>query len=150
MLKLDHCALLRQLRDSCVGRVLDLDPEPEQFTVDAGRAPQRIRPAHPSDKLPNLGVNLRATAAAALSAPIVSKPLPMPADNGLRLNDMQGLSPSRADLRYEDPEQSIGLGQRRSGMRMFENGELLAQNQILEGERLPRPEDRSQRSTHNS
>ena len=82
--------------------------------------------------------------------PVVPKPSPMPADNGRGLNDMQSLSPSRPYSRYEDPEKSIGVAQPRPGISMFENGELLAQHQILEGQISPAPEHRSQRSNNDS
>jgi hypothetical protein len=74
----------------------------------------------------------------------------MPADNRLGLNDMRSLSPSRPYSRYEDPEESIGVAPPRPGMCMFENGELLTQDSILEGQILPAPEHRSQRSNNDS
>ena len=45
------------------GRLSDLDPELQQLTVNAGRAPQRVLHAHPPDQAANLDRDLGSAAA---------------------------------------------------------------------------------------
>src|SRR5580704_19310372 len=69
-------------------RLRDLDPELEQFAVDAGRTPQPIGQAHLPDEAADLPWYLWPTAPIArLPAPIQAEPRPMPPDNGLRLDN---------------------------------------------------------------
>ena len=78
---LDHVLRDRSLRN--------LIPKLQQFSMNPRRAPQRIGPAHASDKVPDLRINPWACAAATLPAPVVPEALPVPAYNYFRLNDMK-------------------------------------------------------------
>ena len=40
------------------GGLADVNPELEQFAVDAGRTPERVGEAHPTDQITDLGVHL--------------------------------------------------------------------------------------------
>src|SRR4029079_442934 len=64
------------------GRLSDLDPELEQFAVDAWSAPQPVGQAHLSDQAPDLQRNLwPATTRARLPAPEQPEARPMPPDD---------------------------------------------------------------------
>jgi len=69
-------------------RLGDLEPELEQFTMDARGAPQWVLPAHPLDEFAQLTVNSgppRPTVR--FPAPIGAKPGAMPSQDRARLND---------------------------------------------------------------
>src|SRR5216684_5431067 len=68
-------------------RLSDLNPELEQFAMDAGRSPQPIGQAHLSDQATDLAGYPRSTATRArLPAPVQSEAHPMPPKYGLRLD----------------------------------------------------------------
>jgi hypothetical protein len=69
-------------------RLGDLEPELEQFTMDARRAPQWVLLAHPLDEFAQLTVNsVPAWPTARFPAPIGPKPCSMPPQDRVRLND---------------------------------------------------------------
>lgn len=69
-------------------RLRDLDPEFEQLTMNSRRAPERVRPAHPSNEVNDLRIDCRASTCPAFPAPVVPKSLSMSAHHGLRLDDV--------------------------------------------------------------
>ena len=69
-------------------RLGDLEPELQQFTMDARRAPQWILLAHPSDEFAQLRFDFGpARLTAGFPAPIGPKPCSMPPQDCIRLND---------------------------------------------------------------
>src|SRR5215467_13864759 len=69
-------------------RLGDLEPELEQFTMDAWSAPQWILRAHPSDELAQLTANCGPPLPTArFPAPVRPKPCSMPPQDRVRLND---------------------------------------------------------------
>src|SRR5258708_18692518 len=89
-------------------RLRDLDPELEQFAMDARRTPQPIGQAHLPDKAPDLPWYLRPTAPSArLPAPIQAEPRPMPPDDGLWLDNRQRVQHRRKQAIEPDEEQSV-------------------------------------------
>ena len=69
-------------------RLGDLEPELQQFTMDARRAPQWILLAHPSDEFAQLRFDFGpARLTAGFPAPIGPKPRSMPPQDCIRLND---------------------------------------------------------------
>src|ERR1039457_6911421 len=77
-------------------RLSDIDPELEQFSMDPRRAPQWIGNAHLADQPADLQRHNRpATTASRLPAPMRPETRAMPADNGVRLNDRQGIANSK-------------------------------------------------------
>ena len=76
-----------------------------------------------------------------LPGPVSAEALPVPPNDRLRLDDHQGPPPIRPATPKDGPESSIEIVQSRSPMRTGqENGELLAQNQVLEGQLASGPE----------
>jgi hypothetical protein len=61
--------------------------------------------------------------------------LSMPTDDGLGLDNVKGFSPIRPGSRQDHPKQPICVCQPRSRMAMFQNRQLLAQDQILSCQR---------------
>ena len=74
----------------------DVDAKFEQFTLDAGRTPKRIVAAHFADQFSHVFGNRRPAKLAATNFPGPDQPeaLTMPANDGFRLDDGQGRSPS--------------------------------------------------------
>ena len=58
----------------------------------------------------------------------------MPPDNGLRLHDGECLSPVRPDPGQQDPEQSVAFLEMGTFRRALQNGDLLPQCEVLEGQ----------------
>jgi hypothetical protein len=76
------------------------DAEHEQLAVDLGRAPEGIGLGHLADELPDLrgDVALRWCAGARLPAPEQAETGPMSTDDGVRLDDDEGVCPAGPDL----------------------------------------------------
>jgi hypothetical protein len=64
----------------------------------------------------------------ALPTPVEAKTLPVPAEDGLRLNEDESATPSGPDLREVGPQESIGGPKRDAPSRALalENEELMA------------------------
>jgi len=77
--------------------------------MDARRAPERIGEGHGADEFCNLAVDGRSTGSTASGLPVPegAEALSVPANNGLRLNDMERLAPPRPPLREPHPEEAI-------------------------------------------
>jgi hypothetical protein len=69
----------------------------------------------------------------------------MPPHDGVRLDDEQDVSPSGPHARERDPEEAVPKGQVRARATALEDGELLAQGEVLEGQVGARPKHRSRR-----
>jgi hypothetical protein len=112
-------------------RLRDLNPELEQFAVDARRAPQRVLDTHSPDQCAQLGVNPQPPSKRArLPTPIVAKAGPMPAherlgtDHGddlqhrrkpsIQLDEDQAIAVAEADLSPSAVAQLADIGARRS------------------------------------
>ena len=87
------------------GRLRLVDAEFQQLTVDAGSAPQRVGAAYLTNEPPDLRRDHRpARPSPTLPGPVESKPLSMPADDGLGLDDYEGSHPAAPCPRQQDPE----------------------------------------------
>ena len=64
----------------------------------------------------------------------------MPADDGVGLDDDEGLSPSRPELRQEDPKGAVCWCDPGLGSLMGVDGELLAQSEFDQGLLAPASE----------
>ena len=115
-------------------RLGDLNAEFQKFSMYSRRTPERVRQAHFSHELSSLLVNSRASVPTAFPAPVVTKSLPMPADNCIRPHNMQDTRPVRLKLAQYDPEQSVRIAQARSGATEFQGCQLLTQCQILKSQ----------------
>src|ERR1700716_3929282 len=75
----------------------DIDAELEEFTVNTRRAPERVREAHVSNELSDLGRRTWPTTAwSRFPAPVRSETSAMPADYRLRFEDFQSVQHARS------------------------------------------------------
>ena len=129
------------LRD---GRLGGCDPELEEFAVNSRRTPGGIGPVHLKDELSDFVGDRRPAGPvrSALPTPIEAETLPVPAEDGLRLNEDESATPSGPDLREVGPQESIGGPKRDAPSRALalENEELMAQGEYLGLERSPAAE----------
>src|SRR5713226_5363096 len=74
----------------------DIDPEFEQFTVDAGRAPERILAAHLADQFSHVLRDRRSAGSAVtdLPRPEEAEAPTVPSNHGFRLDDDQAITPN--------------------------------------------------------
>ena len=68
----------------------------------------------------------------------------MPADDGLGLDDGERLLPARPPATQGKPEESIGRAETRSRVLPSEDGELLSEREVLQGQAGPAGEDREE------
>ena len=57
----------------------------------------------------------------------------MPADDGLRFHNDEGVSPAGPNVAQDGPEEPVERGQRRSRPFALENSDLLAEGEYFEG-----------------
>ena len=94
------------LRD---GRLRQRESQLEELAMDPRCTPRGVCLMHLQDELSNLGIDWRSARAqrSALPAPVESESLAVPPDDGLRLNDHEGLTPSGPEAREPGPEDAI-------------------------------------------
>ena len=70
----------------------DIDPEFEEFAVDARSAPERVFPAHLADQFADFIRNARPPGSAVMNFPLPekSKAFTVPGDDAFRLDDDEG------------------------------------------------------------
>ncbi len=101
--------------------------------MDPRRAPVRIGPSHFGDEAADGRVLSRASQRPTrLPLPEKTKALPVPADDCLGLDDEECAAPTGPDLGKAGPEGSVDGGDRRMRRPPVEEGELLAESQVLE------------------
>jgi len=97
----------------------DVEPELEQFAVNAWRSPERIRERHGAHEIRKLRADPRSThpPATGLPSPESAEALPVPANYGLGADEVERLAPSSPPVGEPHPEGAIeapGLGSLRS------------------------------------
>ena len=104
--------------------------------MDARRAPEGIGEGHGADELGDLRIDGRTTGSTSPRLPVPERaetPV-VPANHGLRLNDMERFAPPCPPLREADPEYAVEKTDPRSLGTAAEQGELLSQRQVLKNE----------------
>ena len=104
--------------------------------MDARRAPERIGERHRADEFGNLRADGRSTRspASGLPGPESAKALPMPTNYCLGANDVERLAPPGSPLGEPYPEGAIEAPEPRPLRVVAEQGELLAERQVLQRE----------------
>jgi len=104
--------------------------------MNARRAPEGIGEGHGADELGDLRIDGRTTGSTAprLPVPERAEAPPVPANHGLRLNDMERFAPPCPPLREPHPEDAVEETDPRSLGAAAEQGELLSQRQVLKNE----------------
>ncbi len=120
-------------RDGCWGH---LNLQHEQLSVDSRGSPERIFTGHSSDQIPDLSGDLRTAPVPppALQSPEELETPPMPGNYRFWLDDNEHLGPVSPYLGEEDPEQSIGFRQSGAFHRSTEDGKLLPECQVFQGQ----------------
>ena len=119
--------------------------------MNARRAPEGIGEGQGADELGDLRIDGRTTGSTASRLPVPERAeaLPVPANHGLRLNDMERLAPPCPPLREPHPECAVEENDPRSLGAAAEQGELLSQRQVLKNE-VGAGLQRSAQSAHQS
>src|SRR6267143_5611920 len=104
--------------------------------MNALRAPEGIGEGHGADELGDLRIDGRPTGSTSprLPVPERTEALPVPANHGLRLNDMERFAPPCPPLGEPHPEDAVEETDPRSLGAAAEQGELLSQRQVLKNE----------------
>src|SRR5439155_7434984 len=90
----------------------DLEAKLEQLAMDARRSPQRIFRAHPPDQRAQICVDLWPTSkGAGFPTPVPTEAGAMPADEGLRSDDRDGIQDRWEPSIQLDQEQAIAVGE---------------------------------------
>jgi len=127
----------------------DFEAEHLRLSVDARRAPSWILDSHAGDLLAQIladGFSACALRAAREPDPVPRKPRPMPAHDGIGLDQDQSLFPARPNPAQNPPKEFVGCVHLGTRTLAFEDGELLAQGQIFKKQIAARP-DRPQETT---
>lgn len=106
-----------------------------QFGLNTRRALQRILPTHTADEAAKLGVDARPSRPAPrFPPPIEVEALATPADDRCRGDDQQGVFPAGPASEQPDPQQAIPMPQVGPPDGAPQDGQLLAQGQVLQDE----------------
>jgi hypothetical protein len=100
--------------------------------VDAGSTPGRILARHPDDEPANLRVQPRPARRSREDGPVAPEGLPMPADDGVRLDDHEGLLPAVPRPTQRHPKQTLFALQSRKASHSRQHGDLLAKGDVFE------------------
>src|SRR5438093_985023 len=121
-------------RDGALG---DVEPQPETFPVNSRGAPQRIGRSHRCDE--SLDLNIDGWAArdgpGGELGPVLAEAAPLPPQDGVGRHDDESLPPARPHPRQRDPEESVAPAHLRPSHRPLVDGELVAQGQVLQGDK---------------
>jgi len=105
-----------------------------QFPVNPGRAPQGVGLGHPADERSDLRGDRRAAGPAppTLPGPDELEASALPPDDGLGLDDGDGLPPAAPQAGQQDPQHPIGGPQAWTRSGALEDGQLVPQGEVLE------------------
>jgi len=123
----------------------DIDAELEQLAVDARRTPKRICNAHLANEVADFSWDTRSPAPRSrFPAPIGPEPGAMPAEHGLRLDDLQGLENVGSQRVHAHEHQPVNAGQGQTARGLAaEHIQLVAEHENFGFERRARPEQPS-------
>ena len=118
------------------------EPELEELSVNPWSSPGWIRSMHLEDELSDFGCDRRSARRlrSALPAPVETEALKVPAEDGLRLDQIENLASPGSELGEPGPQESIGAAKL-----ALEDEELMAKREHLGLERSPAAEQRSKR-----
>src|ERR1035437_4344910 len=109
----------------------DLDAELKQLTVDPARAPERVGTAHLLDQIPNLAIRCWPSGSRTPS-PKQTESLPVPLDDGGRLDQHHHLQTAWPQSVEQDPEQAVESKQPQPTRPLAtKNVQLMTQGEVL-------------------
>ena len=115
------------------GRLSDRKAELQQLTVNAWRPPKRILNAHPPDQRSQIRIDWRsASQGARFPAPISAKACTVPAHEGLRPDDRDGLEHRRKPTIQLDEEQPVAVREENAPTHLaLQHDQLMSERGIL-------------------
>src|ERR1035441_3981337 len=119
------------------GSLRNVEAQHLQLSMNSRRAPGRVLGDHAEDQFAQFPAHALSSHAVPMPReprPIQLESRPMPANDSLRLDENQCDLPSRPEPPQDHPEYFVGSGKPRLRAPMFQDGELLAKSQILQGE----------------
>ena len=131
------------------GPLGDVEPQLQQFPMDARRAPEGVRDGHLLDQTRDVSADLWPAAARTRSAcPVPREAEAMPGNDRRGSDDHQGRFPVRPRPSQSDPKKPIGPtnGGLRSGAPV--NSQLLLQRQVLEDQGAVAASENDQQSNN--
>jgi hypothetical protein len=120
-----------------------VEPELEQFAMDARRAPPRILLFHAPDQLADFVGHLRPSTLSRPPAPKQTEASAMPGHHRFRFDDYEGVSPTRIQSPQHRPEQPVQSLESGATPLSFEHRELLTHSSGFQGESVARYEERT-------
>jgi hypothetical protein len=116
--------------------------------VDARGSPHGIYLRHLADQVPGDLPRSRSTRPTkqTLPPPVITKSLPVPANDGLGLDNVQGFVPVGLEPEDEIPEGSVTLSQVSAASIALQHLDLVAEGDVFEKQGLPGSEGRQQES----
>jgi hypothetical protein len=121
----------------------DVETELEHLAVDAGRTPERVLERHAPDEVADLLGGPRSSSTSTLPSPIETKPLAVPLEDRLGLNNGERFAPVPPDAGEHDPYEAVAFLQADPGTRALQHMELVAKSEVLKGEALSGPKYRA-------
>lgn len=117
------------------GGLCDMEAQLEQLSVNPRRAPSRVVSREAAHERPDFIGRARTTSPRGAQAPEEPEARAVPSEDGVRLHDDQELPPPRPQARDGDPEEPVERAQLRSRRSPLQNGELVAESEVLEDQR---------------
>jgi len=117
------------------GSLRNIEAQHLELSMNTWRAPGRILGNHAKDKVAQFPADALSSHAGSMPReprPIQLESRPMPANNGLRLDDNQCRLPSRPKPPKHYPEHFFGSGKPRLRMPLLQDGKLLPKGQVLQ------------------
>ena len=114
----------------------DVEAELQQLAMDPRGTPGRVFASHPADEVAQLAVDARPARAprARPPSPEQAEALAMPANHGVGLHDNEDICPPRPEPAKRDPEESVRDRQPGPRPPLREDGDLLTEGEVLEGD----------------
>jgi len=119
------------------GSLRNIEAKHPQLTVNARRAPGGVVDDHAENEFAQFladALSSRTVPMPRKPRPVELEPRPVPANNGLRLNEDQCPLPSRPQPPQDYPEKLVGYSKSRQRVPLFQNGELLTKGQVFQEE----------------
>ena len=113
-----------------------LDAELEQFAVNSWRSPKWIGSRHLADEFPDIWGNRRSplSLSTACPGPVQPETLSVPSDDGVGLHHDQATGPVLPEPGQQHPQESVALLQIGTLDTALQNGDLMAQREVLKGQ----------------
>ena len=118
------------------GALAYVDAELEQLAMNARRAPQGVGLGHLADEFADGGVRARTPERCpGAPGPELAEGGAMPTHDGVRFDEDEDMAPTGPHKRERYPEEAVGPEEGRARSATLENDQLLAEREVLQGQR---------------